>query len=497
MPGPSSPPLLLLPLDPDAATPLYRQVYDGLRSTILAGRLAAGARLPSSRALATELGVARNTVVLAFDLLRAEGYLAGHKGGGTRVRAQVPDRLLTATPARAPAARRAVAAVVPSRWTRIVAEAGEWGATHRVRATAFALGVPAIDAFPVALWTRLTTRRWRRHGVFLGQPAAPGERALRAAIADYVTTARGARCSADHVIVVGGAQQALDLIARVLVEPGDRVWIENPGYTGARAVLIAAGADVCPVPVNDEGLDVSAGIRAAPRARLVYVTPSHQFPLGAVMSASRRLALLTWARRAGAWIVEDDYDGEFRYAGRPLPCLQGLDATQTEPARVLYVGTFSKTLAPALRLGYVIVPEQLVETFRVAGAITSGAVATMDQGVLTDFITEGHYARHVRRVRALCAERQEVLLDASRRRLAGALDLVPDVAGLHLVGWLQGISEGAAAEAARAGGVQVSRLSAFTMGRTARGALLLGYAASDSRAIRTGVERLSRALGDR
>ncbi|MEP6574113.1 MAG: PLP-dependent aminotransferase family protein, partial [Gemmatimonadota bacterium] len=357
-------------------------------------------------------------------------------------------------------------------------------------------GLPAIDAFPAAAWARLSARRWRTGGVFHGHASTAGDRALRTVIATYLTSSRGARCSPEQVMIVHGAQQALDLIARVLTNPDDQVWMEEPGYPGASAALAAAGAEVVPVPVDEEGLDVAAGLRMAPQARLAYVTPSHQFPLGSVMSASRRLALLTWARRNSAWIVEDDYDSEFRYGGRPIPCLQGLDAERESSARVVYVGTFSKTLSPALRIGYLIVPPDLLEPFRMALAVASGNSPTLDQSVLADFIGEGHYARHVRHVRALCAERQQALLASARRELSGLVDLVPDAAGLHLVGWLpKGISDLAASEAAGSAGVEASPLSRYAAKSVTRGALLLGYAAFDSRSIEAGVGRLARALG--
>jgi GntR family transcriptional regulator / MocR family aminotransferase len=284
----------------------------------------------------------------------------------------------------------------------------------------------------------------------------------------------------------------------VLVDAGDTVWMEDPGYTGARAAFAGAGARVIDVPVDDEGMEVSAGERAAPDARLAYVTPSHQFPLGTIMSASRRLSLLNWARRANAWVLEDDYDSEFRYSGRPVPCLQGLDAERGGAARVLYIGTFSKTLAPALRLGYLIVPDELVDVFRVARAIAGGHSPTLDQGVLADFIGEGHYVRHVRRVRALCAERQQVLLEAARAELGDAMQLAPDAAGLHMVGWMApGANDAKAAESAAGAGVEVTPLSLYYSVPPRNGALLLGYAAFGDEEIRMAIRKLSRVLSRR
>jgi GntR family transcriptional regulator / MocR family aminotransferase len=500
--------LLLVPLDPAAPLPLHRQIYEGLRAAIVSGRLAAGARIPSSRVLAADLGVARNTVVLAFEQLRAEGYLAGRRGGGTRVRGEVPDALVSVAVSRpAPGAARAPRAspvprvrsvpapVLPERWVSVMASVGPWARTGGRAPVPFAIGLPAIDAFPTALWARLTARQWRTNAVPLGYANASGDRALREAVASYLATARAARVTPDQVVIVNGAQQALDLAARVIVDPGDAVWMEDPGYPLARAAFVAAGARVVSVPVDADGLDVNAGIRAAPHARLVYVTPSHQFPLGSVMSSSRRLALLRWARRTGAWILEDDYDSEFRYATRPLACLQGLDAESEGSSRVLYVGTFSKTLAPALRLGYLVVPDPLIDAFQTARLVASGHSPTVDQAVLADFIGDGHYVRHVRRVRALCAERQHTLLAAASVELEGLLAVAPDPAGLHVVGRLRaGITDVAASAAARAAGVDAAPLSYFAVEAAPADALLLGYAAFDDRAIRRGVRRLGEVV---
>jgi GntR family transcriptional regulator/MocR family aminotransferase len=328
---------------------------------------------------------------------------------------------------------------------------------------------------------------------------------LRAAIADHLVNARGARCTAEQVLVVGGAQQALDLVARLLLDPGDAVWLEDPGYFGARMAFAAAGARLVPVAVDQEGLDVASGERDEPGARLAYVTPSHQFPLGAVMSAPRRLALLAWARSAGAWIVEDDYDSEFRYEGGPLPCLQGLEAERRsgdEPARVVYVGTFSKTLAPGLRLGFLVVPDPLVDAFRAARSAVDLHPPAHPQAVLADFITEGHFARHVRRVRVLYAERQAGLLAAAGEALDGHLALEADPAGLHLVGWLaDGIPDTEVTDAAAAEGVVVSPLSRHALRSSSmpagRGALLLGYAGFGVGQLRAGVRGLRRAFETR
>jgi len=495
----------------------------------VAGTLAPGARLPSTRVLAADLGVARNTVVVAFDQLRAEGYTTSHRGGGTRVCEAVPDSLsmpadllasraeIAARPAPRSRASGGAGRTRPARLphadrsseraTRL-AEMGR-GFLQRptLGAVPFQVGVPALDSFPARVWARLVARRWRRGTIYLGHADAAGHPALRAAIAAYVTHVRAARCTADEVIVVSGAQQALHLAAQTLLDPGEPAWVEDPGYVGARLALAAGGARIVPVPVDGEGLDVEEGERLEPHARIAYVTPSHQYPLGTVMSAQRRLALLAWARRAGAWILEDDYDSEFRYEGRPLPSLQGLDAERGadgDPRCVLYVGTFNKSLAPGLRLGYLIVPEEIVPQLRTCRIATDLYSPTFEQGVLADFIAEGHYARHLRRVRALYAERQAGLLRAAGEEgLGGLLALAADPAGLHLLGWLpDGISAQRVAEEASAEGVVVHALAVPAHrdhdvegpSPPPRQALLLGYAGYDEELIRAAVGGLGRAL---
>ena len=358
----------------------------------------------------------------------------------------------------------------------------------------FRPGLPALDAFPFEVWARLEARRWRlapRHLLDYGDPA--GHAPLRHAIAAYLGEARGVRCEWDRVIIVAGSQQGLDLAARVLLDPGDAAWIEAPGYPGARGALEAAGLRLVPVPVDADGLDVEAGARLAPRARLAYVTPSHQYPLGVTMSLARRLALLEWARQARAWIIEDDYDSEYRYVGRPLSALQGLDTA----GRVVYVGTLSKVLFPSLRLGYLVVPPSLVDVFAGARAIADRHAPLIAQAVLSDFIEDGHFARHIRRTRMLYAERQAALLDVARRELAGRLDVPAAGAGMHLGGWLPpGIRDRAAAQAAARHGVMAPPLSTYRMRPGGRGGLMLGYAAFTPREIRDAGRRLAQALGE-
>jgi GntR family transcriptional regulator/MocR family aminotransferase len=483
-----------LGLDRGGSVPLYRQLYDGLREAILSGRLRPGARLPSTRALAGDLGASRNTVLSAFGQLFAEGYLEGRVGAGTTVVRTLPETLLRARPEAAGAERPGRRPRLSRRGALLV---GTRAALTRGAATArpFRPGLPGLDAFPFDLWTRLVARRWRRVPRQLldyGDPA--GYAPLREAIAAYLGEARAVRCEAAQVIVVTGAQQAVDLAARVLLDPEDIAWVEEPGYPGARGALVAAGIRLVPVPVDAEGLDVRRGARRAPGARLVYVTPSHQYPLGVTMSLNRRLALLEWASASGAWILEDDYDSEYRYAGRPLAALQGLDTA----GRVIYAGTFSKVLFPALRLGYLVVPPELVDAFVAARALADRHSPSVTQAALADFIDGGHLARHVRRTRALYAERQAALVRAVGRTLGGLLEVAPAEAGMHLVGWLPaGVDDRDASRVALAREVDAPPLSAFRARRATgseRGGLMLGYAAYAPREIDDACARLAAAL---
>ncbi|MFL6212079.1 MAG: PLP-dependent aminotransferase family protein [Pyrinomonadaceae bacterium] len=485
-------PYTFVNLDGANGVPLYRQLYDELRAAILHGQLRAGTRLPSTRELAAELSVSRNTVLNAFEQLLAEGYVEGQVGSGTYVSRALPDELLHA---RAQDTRKPQ----PPRTGRTLARRAELYANahvnvslHPTHTRPFRPGTPALDLFPHTLWARLLARRWRHPTRdLLGYTASAGYQPLREAIAAYLGATRAVRCDAAQVIVVAGSQQALDLVARLLVDEGDAVWLEEPGYMGARAAFTSTGARVVPVPVDEEGLDVVAGAKLAPEARLIYATPSHQYPLGVTMTLARRLALLEWANRAGAWVLEDDYDSEYRYAGRPLAALQGLDSE----GRVIYLGTFSKVLFPALRLGYMVVPPDLIEVFTNARGLASRFSPTIEQAVLADFINEGHFARHIRRMRALYAERQAILLDTAARELPGLLELRPDPAGIHLVGRLPaGVDDTAAARAAAAHNIDVQPLSAFRLKRGGHGGLLLGYAAYDERQTRVGMRQLATAL---
>jgi GntR family transcriptional regulator / MocR family aminotransferase len=484
---------VLLRLDARAREPLFRQIDTQLREAMLSGRLRPGTALPSTRLLAAELGVSRNTVRQAFDQLIAEGFIESEIGAGTRVAAgfalQQPGAVREPTRPRRGPPRAPV-----SRLTRRLAEVKLPQSPRAARPIdgAFRLGLPALDRFPVETWARLAGRRWRRataSQLDYGDPQ--GERILREALAAHLGRTRGVSCDADQVLVVSGSQGALDLIARVLLEPGSKAWVEDPGYYGALGPVLTSGTRMVPVPIDDEGLDLAYARRVAPDARAVFVTPSHQFPLGVTMSLGRRLELLEWAGRGDAWVVEDDYDSEFRYDARPLTALQGLDGGQ----RVIYVGTLSKTLCPSLRIGYIVLPRPLVESFVRARRFVDTHPPTIHQLVAADFITEGHYGRHLRRMRSLYRERQDALVRALRSARGSRWRVSPSGAGMHLVAWLPpGADEAQLVDTAAREGVSALGLAMFRSRSTGPPGLVLGYGSVRASRMADAIEALDRAM---
>ena len=481
-------PIVSMSLEPASAIPLYHQVYVGIRQRITDGVLPGGSALPSSRSLARDLCLSRSTIMLAYAQLQLEGYVQSRRGAATRVAITHPKRLVGPL---VPASGR-VHGGRPSR------RAQEMMALPRTLANifgqpprAFRAGSPAVDVFPVETWGRLLARRWRRvPASSLAYQEPMGFAPLREAVCGYLRAARGVRCTPQQIIIVSGAQQGFDLAARALVDPGDKAWVEEPGYSGTRAVLTAAGATIVPVPVDEHGLVVETGKVLAPQARMAFVCPSRHVPLGVTLSLSRRLALLEWAHEARSWIIEDDYDSEFRYVGRPLASLQGLDESNC----VVYVGTFSKITFPSLRLGYVVVPESLIDAFAAVRSGLDVCAPVLAQAAMADFIVEGHLERHIRRLRSLYQQRQALLVEVARNELGGLLDVPPSEAGMTLVGWLQsGIQAAEAFQAAKAHDVHVTAISGFAA-LPARPALLLGYAGVRDWEIVEGVGRLRKAL---
>jgi GntR family transcriptional regulator/MocR family aminotransferase len=474
---------------PKSGAVLYRWLCDEIRAAILDGRLRRGMRLPATRELAQRYRLSRGTVVTAFEQLHAEGYLEGQIGAGTRVNTLLPEDLLQAKHPLGGALRKVKFQPILSEYAWRLMPAPE---VNLPPPRAFRALTPAFDAFPLELWTQIAARRLRRATRSLLSDVSPrGYRPLRKAVADYLGSARGVKCSTDQVIIVAGIQQALDLAARLTVDPGDAVWLEDPCAPIVPAMFKALGAKIVPVSVDECGLNTREGRQRSPKARLAYVTPAHQFPLGAIMTVDRRLALLDWARSARALVFEDDYDSEYRYSGLPIPALQGLD----QAGSVIYSGSFSKVLFPALRLGYLVVPPDLVDKFAAARLIMDRHSAVMDQAILCDFVTEGHFGRHIRRMREIYASRLAVLREAVQRKLAGALRIPEVEAGVHTVGYLSnGIRAEAVARTAARDNVEVIPLEAFTLKAPVPEGLLLGFGAVDDRELRRGVDVLAATI---
>jgi GntR family transcriptional regulator / MocR family aminotransferase len=410
-------------------TNLFRWIYDEVRSAILDGRLRRGMRLPSTRELARRYRVSRGTVVIAFNQLHAEGYLEGKVGAGTYVNTFLPEDFLYAkrSARTLDGARKFTPSL--SKYAQRLRPAAD---ARSQPAHAFRAAEPALDAFPTTLWAQIASRRLRGATRKLLADIDPrGYRPLREAVSNYLGTARGVKCTTEQVIIVAGIQQALDLTARLVLDSGAPVWVEDPCFFGVAAMFEALAAKIVPVSVDMGGLNVAEGQRRADRAKLAYVTPSHQFPLGVTISLDRRLALRDWALRTGGLIFEDDYDSEYRYSGRPIPALHGLDRSHS----VIFAGSFSKLLFPSLRLGYLVAPTRLIDKFAAARYIMDRHSAVIDQAILCDFITEGHFGRHIRRMRELYASRLSVLRESVQRRLGELLTISETEARLELILW--------------------------------------------------------------
>jgi len=459
-------------------------LYGELRSAILEGRLAAGARLPSSRDFASLYKLSRGTVVSVLERLQAEGYVTSRVGFGTwinRVEAPRPARPATTRPAYI---RRVISTYKrPQPWVDLAfVEASR----------PFRIGVPAINEFPSEVWGRIAADRARHFRAWLNKESdRRGYRPLRDAIAEYLRTSRGVRCTAEQIVLVSGIQQALDLLARLLLKKNDPIWMEDPGYFGARIAFDNVGATLIAAPVNHEGLSVSAGMKICPDAKGAYVTPAHQFPLGVTMSLERRMALLSWASRAGAFVIEDDYDSEYRFEGPPVPALQSLD----NHSAVIFIGSFSKTLFPALRVGYVVLPVPLIDFFLSFRYRTDFRNSSFDQAVLCDFIADRHLARHLRRMRNLYAERLGTLMEGARQHLNGLLEISNVRAGLYTIGYLKNeMTSRQAEKLAAVQGLEVLAVDRCTLRRPDPKALLLGFGGFNELAIRQGLLRLAKAL---
>jgi len=473
-------------LDRESAVPIFRQIYAQIRAAVLSRALAPGARLPATRALAAQLGAARASVVAAYDQLLAEGYIVGRVGSGTYVSTDLPEPPAGAAPQRR-TSRRSAPPPVPAQSLAEFAPS-----TAQADERPFNTGRTLIDARTAEIWRKLTHRAVRALGPeHLGYADPRGTPELRRAIADYLQAARGVRCDAEQIVVTAGTQQAVDLAIRVLLAPGEEVWVEDPGYFLTHRQLVLARAALRPIPVDGEGLDVAHGTAAAPQARAVFVTPSHQFPTGVVLSMARRLALIAWAQRVDAFIVEDDYASEFRYSGWPLAALQGLDGGD----RVIYIGTFNKALFPGLRMGYAVVPPVLLSGFLAARYLLDRQPPSLNQAVVTAFMEQGHLAAHIRRVRLIYRDQRDVLAEVLTRHAGDALRVTVPDQGMHLVADLQGGLDDRAIEAAALrSGIVVRAMSRLYLEAPRRSALMLGFSGFPHSLIVPAAARLGRLV---
>ena len=482
--------LSLLPIDRQSRLSLQQQIYDGIRNAILTRLLRAGQRVPSTRALAADLGVSRLPVLAAYDQLLHEGYLEGRIGSGTFVSASLPDDALRSI---SPSATQSVQSTKRSPLNTASVERLR-GLPPRMRddggTRPFRVSLPALDQFPRTVWSRLVARHAHALSparMAYSDPAGLGS--FRSAVAQHLRTARAVRCEAEHVLVVSGSQAALCICAMVLLKRGDVVAMEEPGYSGARAALATSGANTAPVRIDHDGIDVTALRALGPKVRAAYVTPSHQYPIGTAMTATRRLELLEWAAQHSAWILEDDYDSEFRYVSRPLGSLQGMDANE----RVIYIGTFSKVLFPSIRVGYIVVPPSLWTDFVAARETLDIFSPTLYQLALRDFIREGHFARHLRRMRALYLRRRAALLQGLDEHCREYLAVHNADAGLHVSTFLpDGFDDRAVMQGMTEHGLSGAALSTCYAGDAPRSGLLLGFGGSDEATI----QKATRTLGD-
>ncbi|MEO1124938.1 MAG: PLP-dependent aminotransferase family protein [Cyanobacteria bacterium J06639_16] len=481
---------LILNFDRTAPTPLYQQLVEELRDAVLRGRLKPNQKLPSTRLLAKSLGLSRATVTQSYDQLLSEGYLEGRHGSGTYVCAQIPDECLQAAPIDSTSAPQSDMGSL-SRFGNHLLGLDQLDFSDPEAQISFRYGSPATEAFPMKLWRKLIYRHCHNTAALMKYSDAAGYLPLRAAIADYLGRARAIQCRPEQVIIVSGSQQALDLITRLTLDLGDWVAMEDPGYLGARHCFTGQGANLQGVPVDAEGINIEALSQYSQLFKLLYITPSHQFPTGAVLPLARRLALLQWAQQTGTLILEDDYDSEYRYGDRPIPALQGLDQHHT----VMYVGTFSKVLFPSLRIGYLVVPSAWVSVIKRAKWLCDRQSPLLEQYALTDCLNEGHFERHIRRMRQLYNQRRQALVQALKHYLGARVTILGENAGIHLMVKIEtSLPDDLVIQKAQRLGVGLISAQGYYLTTPKTGEFIFGYAQLDESQIEQGIQILAQIL---
>ncbi|MBX7172302.1 MAG: PLP-dependent aminotransferase family protein [Pyrinomonadaceae bacterium] len=481
-------------IDENSDVPIYRQIYDSIRQLILHGKLQPKTQLPATRLLAKQLNVARMTIINAYEQLFAEGYLESKTGSGTFVAARLPEDFLNAEKPQKKQTETTNRTFKLSNFGDYLAHNGEriLRPYNTQNILPFRHGIPAIDEFPFEIWSKILQKQLKSaNSKIFSYGDIQGFPPLREAIANHLYQSRGVFCTAEQIIITNGTQQTLDLIGSVFLSKNDEICLEDPTYFGARDVFSAIGAKLIPVSVDKEGFELEEAKTKSRNPRLIYVTPSHQYPLGMTMSLARRMNLLEWARETESFIIEDDYDSEYRYAARPLASLQGLD----RHGSVIYIGTFSKTVFPALRLGFLVAPKDLVEVFKTAKALRDWHSPQIDQAVLAEFISDGHFTKHLRKMRGIYQKRQQVLVEEAQKHLKGMLEILPATSGMHLIGWLpEGVDDWQIFQAARKENLQLTPISASCLEQKLRGGFFIGYTAFNEIQIKEGIKKLREIL---
>lgn len=484
-------PLVAFKLNYSSGIPLYMQLYDVFRKEILEGKIKPGKRLPGTRSLAVELKISRNTVAIAFEQLKIEGYIISRTGSGYYVN-EIPDKkpIVKQLPQIKEFQKKSSA--IEKVWEKLPSNILERSLGYE-NVIPFQNGIPALNEFPIRTWLKIINQvSINISNLHLGYGDAAGFRPLREAIASYLQTYRAVNCTAEQIIIINGSQQGLDLIGRVLLKKGSNVWIEDPGYFGIKASMSSAGASINPCPLDEDGLDVNYSAKHNPKPDLIYTTPSHQFPLGLTMPVSRRIQLLNYAKKNNCWIIEDDYDSEFRYIGNPLPSLQGMDQSNS----VLYLGTFSKVLVPGLRLGYLVLPDsEMLKAFMAMKYIIDRQSPILEQIILAKYLEDGHFTKHIRKMRMLYKFRQEILIDEINISLKGLVVVEPSPTGMHIIAWLpKKISDTKVAAEALKNNVIVNPLSDYSIKFHQKPGLILGYTAFNESEIKEGLKKLKKTL---